>query len=406
MSSDDQTKRGIRVLWFHPAGTVGGASISLTELLKPLVTNVKISGTIVTPAGSAANRFAELGLEVLTAPGLSQCDNTRFGRYTGLRWLILLRELFFLPSSLRMLLALRKRRAEFDLIHLNEITLLPLGVLAKRLLRLPLVVHIRSLQPSTKDIRTRMIDRLLMHNADAVIAIDESVRRTLPVELSVQVIHNVLQVDSTTKLVEVDDTQTFRVAMVGGLLKLKGVYEFVEAARICKQRGLPAKFVIAGENVRELCGLKGWLLAKFGFSRDVRTDLERMIRDYALEEMVELKGFVRCVTDLYRSVDLLCFPSHLNAAGRPVFEAAFFGVPSVVAVEDPPADSLIHGVSGLAIPARDPAALADAITSLCLDRSCCRRMGEAARRLAEENYSPTVNAERLYAAYKKTSGHG
>ena len=195
MSSDDQTKRGIRVLWFHPAGTVGGASISLTELLKPLVTNVKISGTIVTPAGSAANRFAELGLEVLTAPGLSQCDNTRFGRYTGLRWLILLRELFFLPSSLRMLLALRKRRAEFDLIHLNEITLLPLGVLAKRLLRLPLVVHIRSLQPSTKDIRTRMIDRLLMHNADAVIAIDESVRRTLPVELSVQVIHNVLQVD-------------------------------------------------------------------------------------------------------------------------------------------------------------------------------------------------------------------
>lgn len=408
MRLDEQTKKGIcRVLWFHPAATVGGASISLTELLKPLLPE-KVVGLVVTPAGSAADRFRELGLDVMTVHGLSQWDNTRFGRYRGLRWLILLRELFFLPGSLQVLLALRKRRAEFDLIHLNEITLLPLGLFARRLLGLPLVVHVRSLQPDNAvDIRSKWINEMLMRKVDAVVAIDDSVRRTLPPDLPVEVVHNVLHVDGTrSKSDDEPEKNPFRVAMVGGLLALKGVYEFIEAARICKQRGLVVEFVIAGENVRELKGLEGRLISAFGFGRDVRTDLLRLISEYGLNGMVELKGFVRKVSDLYSTIDLLCFPSHLNAAGRPVFEAAFFGVPSVVAVEDPPADSLIHGVSGLAIPARDPAALADAITSLCLDRSCCRRMGEAARRLAEENYSPTVNAERLYAVYKKTSGHG
>lgn len=405
MRLDEQTKKVIcKVLWFHPAATIGGASISLTELLKPLLPE-KVSGLVVTPAGSAADRFRELGLDVLTVRGLSQWDNTRFSRYRGLRWLILLRELFFLPGSLQVLHALRKQRAEFDLIHLNEITLLPLGLLAKRLLGLPLVVHVRSLQPDNAvDIRSRWINEMLLRKVDAVVAIDDSVCRTLPAELPVQVIHNVLQVDNTAIQAETDSVRPFKVAMVGGLLALKGVYEFVEAARICKQRGLAITFVIAGENVRELHGLKGWLLARFGFSRDVRADLERMIHDYALEEMVELKGFVRKVSDLYLNIDLLCFPSHLNAAGRPVFEAAFFGVPSVVAVDDPPADSLIHGVTGLAIPARNSLALADAITQLCQDRQSCRRMGEAAHELAEKNYSPGANAGLLDTIYHRVTG--
>lgn len=393
------------MLWLHPAAAVGGASISLTELLKPLLPG-KISGLVVTPAGSAAERFRELGLEVLTVRGLSQWDNTRFSRYKGLRWLILLRELALLPASLRLFLSLRKRIAEFDLIHLNEITLLPLGVLAKRLLGLPLVVHVRSLQsPDTKGLRSRWINKMLMQQADVVIAIDESVRRTLPPELPVEVVHNVLQVNLTNfKPDAIPEKRPFSVAMVGGLLVLKGVYEFIEAALICKQRGLAVKFIIAGENVRELTGLKGKLIAALGFGRDVRADLERMIAEYDLQDMVELKGFVRDVSDLYRNIDLLCFPSHLNAAGRPVFEAALFGVPSVVSVDDPPPDSLIHGVTGLSIPARDPLALADSIELLYHEDELCRDMGRAAYELAEQNYSASVNAQHLYKVYCRAAG--
>lgn len=395
----------LRILWFHPAAAVGGASISLVELLKPLIQD-QVRGVVVTPAGSAADRFRDQGLEVVTVKGLSQWDNTRFGRYRGLRWLILLRELAFLPGSLRVLWALRRRAGEFDLIHLNEITLLPLGLLARRLLALPLVVHVRSLQPPENGSRrTRWINRMLACHADAVVAIDETVRRTLPADLKVEVVHNVLHVNASNEEPATPvSASRFRVAMVGGLLAMKGVYEFVEAARICRERGLDISFIIAGENARELKGLRGLLVAWAGFGRDVRADLDRLIVTYELDGMVELKGFVREVGTLYRGIDLLCFPSHLNAAGRPVFEAAFFGVPSIVAVEDPPEDSLIPGVTGLCIPARDPRALADAIERLYLDREGCRRMGAAARELAERNYSPAANACRLLAIYRRIAG--
>lgn len=393
-----------KVLWFHPAAAVGGASISLIELLKPLLSN-QVEGLVITPEGSAAKRFREQGLNVLAVRGLSQWDNTRFSRYKGLRWLILLRELALLPGSLHLLCMLRNRCSEFDLIHLNEITLLPLGILAKRLLNLPLVVHIRSLQSTDAGgIRSRLIKWMLINQADSVIAIDESVRRTLPSELSVEIVHNVLQVDGSHLRDETDyKKQRFRTAIVGGLLVLKGVYEFIEAAKICEQRGLDIEFIIAGENVRELKGLKGRLIKAFGFGRDVRADLERMIVNYGLEGVVKIKGFVSQIGELYSSIDLLCFPSYLDATGRPVFEAAFFGVPSIVAVNNPPPDSLIPNVTGICIAAPEPKALADAIERMYSNRDMCRYMGQAAKKLAEENYTPALNSQRLWAIYKKVT---
>lgn len=393
----------MRVLYLHPAAAFGGASKSLIELFGRL-REAGVQGLVLTPAGSVCEAFSKAGLEVRAVRGLSQFDNTRYGHYRRLRWIILLRELWFLPFSIAALW--RMRHEAFDLIHINEVTLLPLGILAKWWLRLPMVVHVRSLQCAPGNSRrTRWVNAWLRRHADAVVAIDHTVARTLESGLPLSVVHNAIQVDAGKQaLPQARGDGPVRVGYLGVLLALKGIFELVEAIRILKERGLSIECIVAGENARQLSGPKAWVLGRLGFARDVRAELEAFIARHGLQQEIKLLGFVADVRTLYPSLDILCFPSYLNAAGRPVFEAAFFGVPSIVAVQDPPPDSIVHGVTGLALPRPDPVLIADAIQRLASDVGYRRQLGVQARHWAEENFAIAGSAASMVAIYRRLLG--
>ena len=195
-------------------------------------------------------------------------------------------------------------------------------------------------------------------------------------------------------------TAPVRVGFLGVLVALKGIYELAEAMRILKQRGVRMECIVAGENARELSGLNAWVLGRLGFARDVRAELEVFIARHALHEQVKLLGFVSDVRAIYRKLDILCFPSYLNAAGRPVFEAAIYGVPSVVAVEDPVPDAIIHGVTGIAIPRPDPVLIADALQRLAEDADYRRLLGRQAQLWADENFSIERSARVMVEIYR------
>ena len=394
----------MKLLYLHPAGAFGGASKSLVELFS-LLRRPGVSGTVLTPGGTATRAFSEAGMSVRTVRGLSQFDNTRYGHYRRLRWLIVLRELFFLPFSLLALWRLRHER--FDLLHVNEITLLPLGIVAKKLLHLPMVVHVRSLQraPGT-GWRTRLVNLWLRKHADVVVAIDHTVANTLEDNLPLAIIHNGLRVNASSvkNFFGHKADGPVRVGFLGVLIALKGIYELVEAMRILKERGVSVECVVAGENARELFGIRAWALRTLGFARNVRAELEALIDEYGLQQHVQLLGFVGDVHALYPRLDILCFPSHLNAAGRPVFEAAFYGVPSVVAVADPLPDAVQHGVTGLAIPRPEPGLIADALQQLVEDKTYRMKLGRQARDWAVENFSIESSASAMLKVYKRLGG--
>lgn len=394
----------MRVLYLHPAAAFGGASKSLIELFGQ-IRGAGVNGTVLTPKGSAAREFAAAGMSVRLVRGLSQFDNTRYGHYRRLRWLILLREFLFLPISLFVVWNLRRER--FDLLHVNEITLLPLGIVAKKLLRLPMVVHVRSLQrPVGSGWRTSLVNHWLRHYADAVVAIDHTVAATLEGDMPLIVIHNGLRVSvaADTRLPGRSPNSPVCVGFLGVLIPLKGVYELVEAMRILKDRNVSIECVMAGENARELFGLRAWALKTLGFARNVRAELELLIEKYGLQRHVRLLGFVGDVHALYPKLDILCFPSHLNAAGRPVFEAAFYAVPSVVAVDKPLPDAVLHGITGLAVPKPDPVLIADALQRLAEDEEYRQTLGRQAREWAVNNFSIENSASAMLGAYRRLAG--
>jgi glycosyltransferase involved in cell wall biosynthesis len=396
----------LRVLYVHHAAVFGGASRSLMELIAAFPPGSVVPRVIV-PHGVVADLLTKAGIEVLQARGITQLDCTRYGHYRGVRWLILLREIFYLPFTLRTLCRARRRWPDIDLVHINDTTQAICIALAGRIFRAPVIVHARALLAGELiPRRMRWLGRLLAQRAHAVIAIDETVRSPLPPAIDADVIHNGFAPGLRPRTAPPPElaklpAHGLKVAMVGSLSPMKGAYEFIEAARILAARGVDVHFILVGDDIRPVEGLRGWLLRALGFGRPVRLELERFVATHGLGGRVHFIGFTTEIKAVYDAIDVICFPSHLDAPGRPVFEAAFSGVPSIVAMRDPRPDTMIDGETGICIPARDAQALAAAIEQLDRDRSGLRRMGEHARALALRNFDIRRNATEVLAVYRR-----
>lgn len=397
----------MKVLYIHSVGPFGGSSRSLHDALISMPKGA-VEPYFLTANGTSLNFFGRVAKDIIVVRGLSRFDNCRYSYYRGLRWIILLRELLHLPATVWSVLAAKRRWGSFDLIHSNEIVNLIPALLAKWVFRAPVVMHVRSLQRfETRSLRCRWINDLLKSQMSAVIAIDQNVRKTLPSSIAVDIIHNTF-VSSPTKPISDDlarrldvvDKSSFKVGFVGNLLLSKGLMELLEAARIVRESGRRVEFIVVGGATRP-SGIAAYLLGRLGFLQDVHAQVLKAINEYGLKDVFHLVGVTPDIKYVYDSIDVLCFPSHLEAPGRPVFEAAFSSVPSIVALPDPQEDTLIDGETGIAVPHRDSARLAEAIMRLADDPTETKRMGANARALAERNFTPETNAKQLLDVYKR-----
>jgi glycosyltransferase involved in cell wall biosynthesis len=400
----------VRVAYIYTTPHFSGAAVSMAESLSTL--GSAVCPTIISPKGSATDYFERrLECRIFETGHMSQFDHTRFGRYRGMRWLVALRELILLPATWFAIRRFALAMPGVDIIHLNEITGIIAAVMLKRRLRLPLVVHVRAhMGEQSKGLRSAFLRWLFARYVDEVVCIDETVRASLPQPLrdGAVVIHNGLKISreaatpSDRKLPSGSDTGgIITVGMVGSLLRVKGVYEFVEAAIAISKMRDDVRFVLYGTGVRALRGVKGAIISYLGLADDVEGDLRRAIDESGLSDRIELAGHRNDLATVYQEIDILCFPSHYNAPGRPIFEAAYFGKPSIVAIDAPLADTLIDGKTGVAVDAKCPQSLKAAIIMLLDNPTRREEMGAAARRLAARNFDVRANAAALLTLYER-----
>jgi len=397
---------GKKILYIDGAGPFGGASRSLFEAVSCLKEKENVRPFFWVARGSSNKYYEKIAEDIITAPGMFRFDNTRYGYYRGVRWAVFLRELLHMPFTLSSFLKVKKRWVGVDLIHVNEITELIPGLLAKKIFKCPLIVHVRSVQSTKKNIRTKVINRIL-RNVDGVICIDETVARSVDSGNKI-VIHNSFTVNGDEKDGKIRDriadyAGLFRVGFVGNFQKMKGIVELIEAARILKNKP-NIKFLIVGDETEKKSAFRRFVEIVTGLSQDVKEHVFEIIKASGLESNVIFFGRTGDISAAYENFDVLCFPSHLDAPGRPVFEAAFFKVPSIVCVKTPTRDTVIPDVTGLIIPEKNPEKLAEAIEFLANDREKLQRMGAAAYELALENFSPQKNVVKLAAFYQSVLG--
>jgi glycosyltransferase involved in cell wall biosynthesis len=174
------------------------------------------------------------------------------------------------------------------------------------------------------------------------------------------------------------------VLFVGRLLKEKGIYDYVEAARIVKE-DLAACFQVAG-----------------GPDPGNPSSLSvGVIEDWRQEGAVDLLGHVESIADVMALADLVVLPSYREGTPRVLLEAAAMGKP-IVATDVPGCREVVRdGYNGWLVPLRDPEALAAAISELLQDPRKSRDFGTNGRQMVAEHFSVESVVQETMGVYER-----
>lgn len=161
------------------------------------------------------------------------------------------------------------------------------------------------------------------------------------------------------------------VLAIGSFARLfhtKGQQHLIEAAALLRDRGVPCRVLFAGD----------------GPDRGV---LERRVGELGLAESVRFLGHRKDAMAIMAAVDVIVQPTLREAFSQVMAEAMWMGRPLIMTDVEGTGDAVRHGENGLVIPPGDPRPLADAVTCLARDPVLRQRLGQNARRFAEQQLS-------------------
>jgi glycosyltransferase involved in cell wall biosynthesis len=175
------------------------------------------------------------------------------------------------------------------------------------------------------------------------------------------------------------------VVLIARMLRDKGVFEFVESARIIKRTNSTTSFWLIGD-------------ADPGNPASLTT---QQLQEWNDEGIVKWLGYRTDVADLLTQVHIVCLPSYREGFGK-VFVEAGAALRAVVATDVPGCrEAVEHQVNGLLVEPKNSEALAAALIEVLENDQLRLRLAKEGRRRAEFEFSSeTVNAQTL-AVYQQ-----
>jgi glycosyltransferase involved in cell wall biosynthesis len=299
----------------------------------------------------------------------------------------------FDPATLSALLAIIDRK-KIDILHLHGYGATTFGRMAAALRGIPAILHEHANLTDTPWFQ-KVADRLLDRYTDIAIAVSKSTadfvvnaRQVQPEKVKVVYLgaphEEFSRARSSAEIagarrdlgVGPDD---FCIGTVTRLHESKGNSYLVEAARIVVDRFPNAKFIVVGEG-------------------PLRESLESQARSLGLGDRFVFAGFARDVAAVLSAFDLSVFPSLWEGTPLTAFEALASAKPIVATNADGLLDILSNGVDARIVPARNAAALAEAIVTL-MERPEERARLAANARVTAQRYDITAFVRKMEQLY-------
>lgn len=175
------------------------------------------------------------------------------------------------------------------------------------------------------------------------------------------------------------------ILMPTRLVHEKGVHIFVEAARLLKEKGVNAKFQIAGGETNH------------NPKAISRSEMENMVKDGAVEWL----GRVDDLPDRLARAALIVYPSYYGEGiPRVLLESCAAGK-AIITTDHPGCKEAVdHDVNGLLVPVKDAKATANAIEALLQDPQKRSEMGNQSRKKAELEFDIHLIANQTVQLYE------
>ena len=297
------------------------------------------------------------------------------------------------PSAAGAVLRLTRfmRRARIDIVHNYLLRANVAGTLAARLARVPLVLTSKRGCHEMRGLELAAV-RLSNRLADCVTANAEAVRRYVhdnegcPLEKMV-VIPSGIDTDRFAPLAPADYKARLGVAphrrVVGIVTRMrvrKGVEEFLRAMGMVREQMPEACAVVVGEV-------------------DLDASLRALVQELRLDGHLHLLGRRSDMADVLSAFDLFVLSSHDEGMSNAILEAMAMQRP-VVATDVGGTNEVVQdGRTGVLVPAKDPAALAQGIPRVLRAPQEGAAMGERGRAIAIERFSARAMVRQMEQLY-------
>jgi glycosyltransferase involved in cell wall biosynthesis len=181
-----------------------------------------------------------------------------------------------------------------------------------------------------------------------------------------------------------ENNENIKVSMACRLLKDKGVFEYVEAAKILKQKLPNIEFELYGDiDIHNPASL-------------TNDDIEKIKQD----DFVKVFGFCNDIASIFSKSNIIVLPSYREGLPKVLIEAAACG--RAVVTTDVPGcrDAIESEITGLLCKVRDSKSLAQMIEKLILDNILRNNMGKAGRKLAEKEFDIKKVVKKHFEIYE------
>ena len=285
-------------------------------------------------------------------------------------------------SAARKLVALAKTH-NTHLVHTSDSWLNPYLWFLKKRLKTPVVSHVRNLL-TPDQVRKYRFDRM-----DRTIAISEQSKAPLIQAgidaRKVDVIYNCVDLSVFQPAYGPAHPGEYVVGIVGRIEPFKRQKEFVEiAAKVAAQRK-KVRFRVIGAALAT------------PEHRIYEQKVRQLVAKYGLQESIYFAGHRTDMPTAMQELDLLVTLS----GGSVIAEAMATGKPVIGTPIGSTTEMIVHGVTGYVVPLDPIEKIVDKIIELAKDPIQSVRMGQAARRYAEEAFGVKTHAQRIQNVYEQ-----
>lgn len=385
----------IKILYVHHGSGIGGAPISLLNLIKRLDKS-KFSIKVLFVTNSVIiDLFNNNCIENSIINGSNDWFvHNETGKYSWFNFLkyfkiyLSWKKVAFneAPNFLKL--------EDFDILHLNS-HVLTSWAFAGKLLNKRVVLHNReAIANGFFGLRKKILANLIMENCNAVINISYDNFHRLGLKNDSHVIYNFVQIPDS--YINPFNSKEIKVLFLGGSARIKGFSVAVDSLQYLNDN---IKIQFAGS-------LNSWNKPK-SFKERLKNLLKLTVYRSSYLPIIKLSNaknaeILGLLKDPYPYIDecdILITPFTVEHFSRPAMEAFAYGKPVIGSDVEGMNEIIDHGINGLLFEKNNPKKLAEAINYLAMNPEFGRKLGENGRKKAEVVYSPEVNTGKVEEIY-------
>jgi glycosyltransferase involved in cell wall biosynthesis len=368
-----------RILYIHGMAQIGGAEKELLLWLECL-DRERFSPYVVCPRDG---------------PFITELDNLHIP-YVAISlpsWRKLFQTIWRPLAIVRIIQAIR--RWNIDVLHVNDYSWAPYGIVAGRLTGRPCLIHVRV------EIEPRKISRYWLNKGNMIVPVSNSIAHVIKNE---GVLHENIRVllsgvapqKGNSSLPSTHTLATLKkitgqpiLGAVAHLFPRKGLEYLVEATGRLKSTFPDIHLVIVGTGDDE-------------YEHQLRTQVEKL----ELTEHVLFAGFQDQPLFFMAQCDVCVLPSVQEGFGIVLLEAMALGKPIVASHVGGIPDIVQHEKTGLLVKPADVEDLCLALSTLLNDPAKRAQMGKAGKKRVEEHFTLQRMMEQLYGLYSEALARG